>query len=76
VEETGVPGENHRPIASHWQTLPYVVLSTPAMHGIRTHNVKGDLGTDCTGSCKSNYHTFTTTMVPDPLHSVAYFQEH
>ena len=23
VEETGVPGENHRPIASHWQTLPH-----------------------------------------------------
>jgi len=21
VEETAVPGENHRPIASHWQTL-------------------------------------------------------
>jgi len=21
VEETGVPGENHRPVASHWQTI-------------------------------------------------------
>jgi hypothetical protein len=21
VEETGVPGENHQPVASHWQTL-------------------------------------------------------
>jgi hypothetical protein len=20
VEQTGVPGENHRPVASHWQT--------------------------------------------------------
>ena len=30
VEETGVPGENHRPVASHWQTLLHnVVLSTP-----------------------------------------------
>ena len=30
VEETGVPGENHRPIASHWQTLSHtVVLITP-----------------------------------------------
>jgi hypothetical protein len=30
VEETGVPGENHRPAASHWQTLSHnVVLSTP-----------------------------------------------
>jgi hypothetical protein len=23
VEETGVPGENHRPVASHWQTLSH-----------------------------------------------------
>ena len=22
------------------------------------------IGTDCTGSCKSNYHTITTTMAP------------
>ena len=30
VEETGVPGENQRPVASHWQTLSHdVVLSTP-----------------------------------------------
>jgi len=25
VEETGVPGENHRPAASHWQTLSHNV---------------------------------------------------
>ena len=32
VEETRVPGENHRPVASHWQTLsPYVVSSTPRL---------------------------------------------
>ena len=30
VGETGVPEENHRPVASHWQTLSHnVVLSTP-----------------------------------------------
>ena len=30
VEETGVPKENHRRIASHWQTLSHnVVLNTP-----------------------------------------------
>jgi hypothetical protein len=30
MEETGVPGENHRPVASHWQTLSHnVVSSTP-----------------------------------------------
>ena len=32
VEETGVPGENHRPVVS----------SSPRLGGIRTHNVSGD----------------------------------
>jgi len=32
VEETGVPGEYHRPAASHLQTLSHnVVLSTPRL---------------------------------------------
>ena len=25
VEETGVPGENHRPATSHWQTLSHTL---------------------------------------------------
>jgi hypothetical protein len=30
VEETGVPGDTHRPAASHWWTWTHnVVLSTP-----------------------------------------------
>jgi hypothetical protein len=29
VEETGVPGENNRPVISHWQTLSHNVSSTP-----------------------------------------------
>jgi hypothetical protein len=30
VEETGEPGENHRHVASHWQTLSHnVVSNTP-----------------------------------------------
>ena len=54
----GVPGENHRPVESHWQTLLHnVVLS---MNGVPTHNFSG-VSTDCTGSCKSNYDTITTT---------------
>ena len=37
VEETGVPGENHWPIVSHWETLSYnFVSSTPHFSGIRT----------------------------------------
>ena len=32
VEEIGIPGENHRPAASHWQTLSHnVVSSTPRL---------------------------------------------
>ena len=43
VEEIGVPGENHEPVASHWQTLTHnVVSSTPRMGGIPSHNVSGD----------------------------------
>ena len=43
VDETRVPGENHRPAASHWQTLSHnVVSSTPCLSGIRTHNVSDD----------------------------------
>jgi len=29
VEETGVPRDNHRPLASHWQMLSHNVSSTP-----------------------------------------------
>jgi hypothetical protein len=43
VEETGVPGENHRSVASHSQILShYVVSSAPRLSEIRTHNVCGD----------------------------------
>jgi len=32
VEETGVPGENRLPVASHWQTLSHNVASnTPRL---------------------------------------------
>jgi hypothetical protein len=45
VEETGVPGENHRPAVSHWQTwLHNGVSSTPRLSGIRTHGPYTDLG--------------------------------
>ena len=57
VEETGVPGKNHRPVASHWQTLSHnLVSSAPCLGGVRTHGT-----TNWLGSCKSNYHTITTT---------------
>jgi hypothetical protein len=32
VEETGVPGENHRPVASHWQLLSHNDVSSTPCH--------------------------------------------
>ena len=61
VEEIRVPGENHRPAASYWQTLSHNVLSTSRLSGIRILLV---IGTDCIGINKSNYHTLTTTTAP------------
>ena len=43
VEETGVPEENHWPVASKWQIVSHnVVSSTLCLSGIRTPNVSGD----------------------------------
>jgi hypothetical protein len=41
VEESGGPGENHRFVASHWQTLSHNVVHL-ALIEIRTHNISGD----------------------------------
>ena len=61
VEETGVPRENHQPVSSHWQTLSLNVVSSTPRHGKRyAHTTLVVKDTDCTGSCKSNYHTITT----------------
>ena len=65
LENTGVPWENHRPVASHWQTLSHnVVSSTPRHKQGSKLTTLVVIGTDCTGSCKSNYHTITVTTVP------------
>jgi hypothetical protein len=45
VEETGVPGENHRPFASNRQTSSHnIVSNTPRLSEVRTHNISGDKG--------------------------------
>ena len=55
VEETGTPGENHRPTIILY-TLPWAgfELTTSVV-----------IGTDFISSCKSNYHTITTTTAPN-----------
>jgi hypothetical protein len=44
MEETGVPGQNHRPAASYWQTVSHNVLFRVHLSTsrARTYNVSGD----------------------------------
>ena len=57
--DTRAPRENHRPAASHRQTLSHNVVSST------THNEQDSMiCTDYTCSCKSNHHIITTTISP------------
>ena len=50
LEKTEVSRKNHRPAASHWQTLSHnVVSSTPAPSDIQTHSL---------GTNKTLYYTY------------------
>ena len=62
VEETGGPGENHWPVASHWQTWSHNVVHLVLIRFELTTSVM--IGTDCIGSCKSNYHAIMATTAP------------
>jgi hypothetical protein len=56
MEETGVPGENHLPVASRQQTLSHNVVHLELASVM--------IGTGCIGSCKSNYHMIMTMTAP------------
>ena len=62
----GETGENHRPAASHWQTLSHNGVSSIPYHDQDSnsqlwwwHALIAYIG-----SCNSNYHTNTTTTAP------------
>jgi len=38
VKETGVPGENYRPITSHWQTSSHNVVSSIPRHELGSNS--------------------------------------
>ena len=62
VDKIGGPGENHRPVASYWQTWSHNVVHLAWSRFVLATSVL--IGTDCIGSCKSNYHTITATTTP------------
>jgi hypothetical protein len=61
VEETGVPGENHRPVASHWQTWSHKCCIEYTKPEWDSNSALVVIGTDCIGSYKSNYLMILTT---------------
>ena len=42
VKETGGPGENYRPVSSHWQTLSHNAVHLTLIE-IPTHDISGDM---------------------------------
>jgi hypothetical protein len=73
-EETSIPGENHRLVASHWQ---HCIEYTSLWVGF----VLTTLATDCIGSCKT-FEVMTSPQQQDNFGSVAsvlaatFHQEH
>ena len=55
VEETGVPGENHQPIASQCHiNVTYCCIEYTSLWKGFEFTTLVVIGTDCTGSCNSN----------------------
>jgi len=56
-------GETREPVTSHWQTWSHNVVHLAwAWFELTTLVV---VGTDCIGSCESNYHMITATTAPE-----------
>ena len=65
VEGTGGPGENHRPVASQWQTVS---------HTFRPDRDSNSQHLHCIGSCKCNYNTITAMTAPIEERKKIYIQ--
>jgi hypothetical protein len=52
LEETGVPGEKHRPAANHWQTYHIVLYQVHIALTVIELTTLVVVGTDYIGSCK------------------------
>ena len=65
VQETGLPGENHRPATSHWQTLSHNDVLTPWHEHLTCAgfelNVSGVLKGTCKKYDKTNYDSCSMT---------------
>ena len=73
VEETRGLGENHRHVASHWQTWSHNVFTSPwSRFELTTYVV---IGTGYICSCKSNYHTIMATTAPNNHAFITYIKE-
>ena len=64
VQNTRVPGENHRSATGHWQTLSHNEYTSPEWDSNSQRLWGLVIGTDCIGRYKSNYHTIMTTLAP------------
>ena len=69
VGETGVPGEDHRPVTSHGQLLSHKVASStpPHEHAFELKTLVV-IGTDCIGSCLLNLTTIRSQPRQPCLH--------
>ena len=68
VEETGVPGENHRSFTSHWQLYHIMFIEYNSLRAGGKLTTLMVIGTDCIGSYKSYYHVITVTTAPSCLY--------
>ena len=57
-----------KPVTSHWQTLSHNVVSSTPRHECGLNSTLVVIGTVCTGSHKSNYHTITTRMASQNIY--------